>query len=367
MNGQQSTGNSELGTPLSETATSEPTATELPTEGATATAEPTETATLDGEQSTENSELGTVNETPTREPTVLPTNTPTLQPANTPTPEPTNTPTITPTPSPTPIIIETREKDGAAMVVIPASTFMMGAVDADDLAGDAERPLHEVTLDSFQIDQFEVTVTQYAAFLNDIGGYVGLCNGFTCLSTGFETTNSHLINDTNTGDYVARPGQENTPINNVSWHGADAYCAWVDARLPTEAEWELAARGTNGRLYPWGSDAPDETRALFEATFDDLLPVEALPEGQSPYAVYGLAGGVWEWVADEYSETFYAESPAENPANISEFRVTDRVLRGGGYDSDTRELRSSLRVGGDPIVYQGIPNVGFRCAGSVGE
>jgi formylglycine-generating enzyme required for sulfatase activity len=230
------------------------------------------------------------------------------------------------------------------MVVIPASTFLMGAADEDEMAGDAERPLHTVTLSSFYIDQFEVTVAQYAAFLNDIGGYVGLCNSFTCLSTGFETTSSHLINDTNTGDYIARPGYASHPINNVSWHGADAYCAWVGGRLPTEAEWELAARGADGRRYPWGNEAPDETRALFEAAFDDLQAVDGLPGGVSPFEVYGMAGSMWEWVADEYSEAFYAESPAENPANLSQFRVTDRVLRGGGYRSEASELRATYRA-----------------------
>lgn len=344
------------------TPTSEPTATLAPTE--TATIEPTETATLEPTETATSTALSTSVSTATTEPTSQPSNTPTVQPTDEPTIHPTHLPTITPTP--TPFIIETREKDGAAMVVIPASTFMMGALDEDEMAGDGERPLHEVTLDSFQIDQFEVTVAQYAAFLNDKGSYVGVCNGFTCLSTGFETSNSHLINDTNTGDYIAQPGQENTPINNVSWHGADEYCNWVGARLPTEAEWELAARGTHRRLYPWGSEPPYKTRVLFNATFDDLLPVDALPEGVSPFQVYGLAGSMWEWVADEYSDTFYAESPAENPANLSAFRVTDRVLRGGGYRSAASELRATNRIPGDPIVYQDIPDVGFRCASSIG-
>jgi formylglycine-generating enzyme required for sulfatase activity len=92
-----------------------------------------------------------------------------------------------------------------------------------------------------------------------------------------------------------------------------------------------------------------------------------LPDGISPFEVYGLAGSVWEWVADEYSDTFYAESPPENPVNLSAFRVTDRVLRGGGYRSDASELRTTYRLPGDPIVYQTIPDVGFRCAASIVE
>ena len=127
--------------------------------------------------------------------------------------------------------------------------------------------------------------------------------------------------------------------------------------------WPLAAAMVV--FIPGVMNAPDETRALFNATFDDLQPVNSLTNGISPFEVYGLAGSVWEWVADEYSETFYAESPAENPANISEFRVTDRVLRGGGYASAASELRSTYRASGDPLVYQNIPDVGFRCASSV--
>ncbi|PIE79820.1 MAG: hypothetical protein CSA11_10595 [Chloroflexi bacterium] len=347
--GQQPTASSEL-VPVNETPTVELTA--LPTETAVPMNEPTSVPTKTAAATATSTSVPT--HTPTAEPTSQPTHTPTVPPTDEPSSQPTAEPTAMPT--------VTREKDGAVMVVIPASTFMMGAVDEDEMAGDAERPLHPITLSSFQIDQFEVTVAQYATFLNDIGGYVGMCNGFTCLSTGFETTSSHLINDTNSGDYIARPGQENTPINNVSWHGADAYCRWAGAALPTEAQWELAARNNDGRLYPWGNDAPDETRAVFNATFDDLQSVDALPQGISPFAVYGLAGSVWEWVADEYNDTFYAESPVENPANISELRVTDRVLRGGGYRSKASEIRSTYRIPGNPIVYQGIPDVGFRCA-----
>lgn len=253
------------------------------------------------------------------------------------------------------------------MVLVPATSFMMGAAEGDEAAGAGEQPLHEVRLDPFKIDRFEVTVAQYAAFLNDIGGYVGLCNGFTCLSTGFETLNSYLVNDVDTGEYMARVGFENYPINNVSWHGADAYCGWVDGRLPTEAEWEAAARGEDGRLYPWGNESPDDSRAIFNATFAELQPVDALPEGASPFGVYGMAGSVWEWVADEYSETFYAESPVENPVNAPAFRVTDRVLRGGGYASSASDLRATHRASGDPLVYQNIPEVGFRCAAGVNE
>ncbi len=260
-----------------------------------------------------------------------------------------------------PIII-TREKDRAPMIQIPAATFLMGAADTDEDALPHERPSHEVTLDAFYIDQYEITVAQYARFLNENGGYVSKCAAFTCLATSFEIFRSHLTKNDDTDEFVAEPGFEKYPINSVSWFGAAEYCRWAGAQLPTEAEWELAARGTDGRLYPWGNDLPDNGRAVFGSTFNDLQPVDALPAGASPYRVFNLAGNVWEWVKDEYSETYYQESPANNPVNTSDIRVNPKVLRGGGYDSPATELRTTSRSFIEPIKFRDIPAIGFRCA-----
>lgn len=245
----------------------------------------------------------------------------------------------------------------------------MGANPDDPRAELDERPQHPVTLASFSLDQYEVSVAQYALFLTANGGHApSACLGLTCVKTSFEALESHLV--WNAGAiYQAAPGFEAYPINFVTWYGAQAYCAWAGGRLPTEAEWEYAARGTDSRLYPWGDDLPDGPRALFNLGFEALLPVNALPDGVSAFGVWGLAGSVWEWTADWYTEDFYATSPDANPLNPGdgEFRAP-RVLRGGGWDSLPEDLRASARQAAEPL--NGGPfgaNVGFRCAMEAGE
>lgn len=248
-------------------------------------------------------------------------------------------------------------------VLIPATTFMMGAANADELAGLDERSRHEVTVAAFAIDLYEVSVAQYAAFLNTLGEYVNACNGFTCLSTNFETTQSYLTD--NTIEYVPVAGFGDFPINNVSWHGANAYCQWVGGRLPTEAEWELAAGGGDGRFYPWGNeleiDADGPIPAVFAGTFNNLQPVNSLPEGVSPFGLYHMAGNVWEWVADGYDPIYYDRSPVENPTGPVVNVTDDRVLRGGGYDSPAEDLRITNRASERAPEFRLVPNVGFRC------
>ena len=337
-------------------------------------ATPTATATLLPTQTPTTTSIPSLTPTATNTPTTMPTATSMPTATTTPTPPATATPTvapvvveatptITPTPTATPLLISTRAADGAAMVLIPATTFMMGAAPTDEEATEDERPLHEVTVDAFYMDQFEVTVAQYARFLTELGTYVNACSGFTCLSTSFETANSHIV-DTAQG-YTAQPGFEMYPVNSVSWYGAREYCAWVGGRLPTEAEWELAARGENGRLYPWGDQPPTAELAVFGGNFNSLQPVDALPEGASPFNIYGMAGGVWEWVADSYDATYYANSPGLNPTGPDIGLFAPRVLRGGGYNSSPAELRSSNRRSGISSNFRDQPAVGFRCAQSV--
>ncbi|HFQ93381.1 MAG TPA: hypothetical protein ENK32_05195, partial [Anaerolineae bacterium] len=194
----------------------------------------------------------TLTPTLTPSPTIAPSQTP--RPSRTPSPTvtavvlPTATATLTPSPTPLPtaVLTITRPADGMPMALIPATTFQMGAYAADELARPDERSLHEVYVDSYAIDLYEVSVAQYAAFLKTLGSYVGTCQGYTCLSTRFETRRSYLTVDA--AGFGVVPGFENYPVNNVSWFGAQAYCEWVGGRLPTEAEWELAARGGDERL-----------------------------------------------------------------------------------------------------------------------
>lgn len=323
------------------TATTQPTATNEPTVQPSATAVPEQTTVAD-------TAVTRVTATPSPPPTF------------TGTPPPTPTPTITPTPSPTPLMVITREADGAPMALIPAATFLMGAHPDDPLAEGDEFSQHEVTVDSFYIDLYEVTVDQYAEFINELDGYVSKCNGFLCLATHFETLNSYLTDDLE--GYLAQPGYENYPINNVTWHGADAYCYWVGGRLPTEAEWELAAGGGDGRFYPWGNTEPDTTVAVFNnPNFVALQAVDSHPDGVSPFGLYHMAGNVREWVQDGYDSIYYERGETVNPSAPPLNNYSGRVLRGGGYRSPAPDLRITDRDSERAVEFQGIPDVGFRC------
>ena len=210
-------------------------------------------------------------------------------PSSTPTLPPTSTPTITPTPN----IRTVRTEDQMPMMLVPTTTFWMGAATTDPNAEFDERPQHEVTLNAYYIDQLEVSVGRYVIFLNLLQKHTGdACLASACSMTKVETSESHILWD-GRAIYEAEPGFEDYPMNAVTWFGAQAYCQWVDARLPTEAEWELAARGIDGRVYPWGNQPPDANRAIFGGVdFSALQPVDALPEGASYYGVLNMAGSV---------------------------------------------------------------------------
>ena len=240
---------------------------------------------------------------------------------------------------------------------VPAGYFTMGSA-----AGRAdEQPVHQVYLDEFYIDRFEVSNDQYAAFLNDIGRN--------------EDGEGHLLFDIFDADaqihyderYAPLLGTEQRPVAEVSWYGARAYCTWAGMELPTEAIWEKAARGTDGRIYPWGNSI-DRSRANYGKEgccrgddsdgFFDSAPVGSYQRGVSPYGAYDMGGNVWEWVMDWYGEEYYAQSPERDPqgpdAGIS------RVLRGGSMSSDPYRLRTTDRGGLPPSATYII--VGFRCA-----
>ncbi len=306
----------------------------------TATAVPTETSTV----------------------TPIPTETPTV----TPTPEPTDTPTITPTATPgKPVDSFIREEDGMAMNYVPGGTFMMGSEDDDFIAAPDEKPQHEVVIDPFYLDQFEVSVAQYAAFLNRIGTYKEACAENDCLLPRFEAGFTSYLLEEDQGDgslfYIPLTGFADYPINHVSWFGANTYCEAMGARLPTEAEWEFAARGEDSLTYPWGNEAPDETLAVFNSSsYDNLKPVDALPDGQSPYGIYAMAGSLWEWVNDWYDEDYYTESPRSNPAGPETGLM--KVIRGGAWPNNNLadRIRSANRSNFTADFISAT--VGFRCA-----
>ncbi|MEM7331441.1 MAG: formylglycine-generating enzyme family protein [Chloroflexota bacterium] len=255
----------------------------------------------------------------------------------------------------------TRELDGMPIVWIPNGSFRMGASQDNQFANEDEQPIHEVTLNSFYMDQYEVSVAQYARFLNDVGDYVEGCFGYTCLLTNFETEDSHLLVQLN-NQYEAEPGFENHPINHVSWHGAKAYCEWANGRLPTEAEWEYAAKGETNALFPWGDALPSPDMALFNTTFDQMVPVGSFSQGNSPFEIYDMAGSVWEWVADSYDTFYYVYSPSGNPLSPNDDVRLPRVVRGGSYATSALELRTTNRASQSATEFRKISDVGFRCA-----
>ncbi len=259
-----------------------------------------------------------------------------------------------------------REEDNMPMLFITGGPFLMGA--SGDQTNQDEQPPHEVIVPSFYLDRFEVSIQQYADFLNRLGGNRGMCDGFDCVKTLVDTQWANLLN--NFGVFEPRPGTASFPITWVSWHGADAYCRSIGRRLPTEAEWEYAAKGLDGRLFPWGNTPPEPyVHAVFGLQLRDFprafRPVDALPLGASPFGVFGMAGGAAEWVADWYQSDYYAAQsnshlPNENSASGA------NVVRGGSWLDPGSELRTTNRtnlapaiIGVDDPAYAGV---GFRCA-----
>jgi iron(II)-dependent oxidoreductase len=240
-------------------------------------------------------------------------------------------------------------KDVTEMVRIPAGAFLMGSNDgpAD------ERPQHRVELAEFYIDRTKVTNVQFAQFLNAIGAQGPQGERY------FDVDDNDARVHRRDGRWQADNGFENNPVVEASWYGAVAYCKWQGKRLPTEAEWEKAARGTDGRKYPWGNDPPDRSRAHFGGGWNDLRPVGNFPKGASPYGMLDPAGNGWEWVSSAYLP--YPYDAKDGREDLT--REVVRGTRGGGHDSRPEELTTTQRgrhVSRNPRG--GHHNIGFRCA-----
>jgi len=231
--------------------------------------------------------------------------------------------------------------DGAPMVLIPAGPFTMGS----DSGNDDEQPVHEVTLDDFYIDQYEVTNARYA----------------DCVAAGDCTFPNP--DDPHCTEAYDDSDKMNHPVVCVNWEQANTYCEWRGDRLPTEAEWEKAARGTDGQIYPWDDTAPNEELLNFNQNVNDTTPVGSYPDGVSPYGVYDMAGNVFEWVADWYNANYYSNSPSQNPIGPS--TGDGKVLRGGAWDSYDDDARASYRGNDDPDNH--YDSYGFRCVAAPPE
>jgi formylglycine-generating enzyme required for sulfatase activity len=224
-----------------------------------------------------------------------------------------------------PILIN--EKDEAEIVYVPPSEFLMGSEGAN--ADSDEAPEHTVFLDAYWVYKHEVTNAQYRQCIEE-----GICYG----------------------DLSWYP-ENDYPAVYISWYEASDYCEWAGGSLPTEAQWEKAARGEDGQTYPWGEESPTCDLANFYGCEESTMPVGSYPAGVSPYGALDMAGNVWEWVMDWYDAEYYQSSPSQNPTGP--VSGSYRVLRGGSLDNIVRNLRASDRDRNYPV--NSVSDYGFRC------
>jgi serine/threonine-protein kinase len=222
--------------------------------------------------------------------------------------------------------------DGMTLVYVSAGEFVMGSEDGDDDAS----PEHSVYLDSYWIDQTEVTNAQYRL----------------CVEAGACDVPEFIHSVYRDSDY------QDHPVANVDWYDANDYCEWAGRRLPTEAEWEKAARGEEGWPYPWGDASPDSDLLNYDGNIGGTTSVGSYPAGASPYGAMDMAGNIWEWVADWYGENYYQDSLYENPTGADSGDY--RVQRGGSWSHYEVFVRTAFRGYGDPDIGYGVS--GFRCA-----
>ena len=240
--------------------------------------------------------------------------------------------------------------------------------------GEDSYPQIGIALETYQMELTEVTFAQYSAFLNYLQAqgltHLNGCNGFACIQTRNESENAVITFDGQ--NYAFPPLSANFPVYGVTWYGASAYCEAIGRRLPSESEWEYAARGNDGRIYPWGNSWASDL-AQTNRSGGDPGPVEVASKGgssASPFGLFDMAGNVGEWVVDYYNPNYYSQlssqpQPITNPVNeISQ--TLERVIRGGHWDAVPFFARTMHRQSATPDTTQRW--IGFRCAadGDVG-
>ena len=246
-------------------------------------------------------------------------------------------------------------------VLIPEGTFLMGSTPEDAKAAyedaklrssmleqhtfDAELPRHQVYLSTYEISRYEITNAQYRAFVE---------------ATNRPAPRGHNGEATWADETL---NSDTQPVVGVTWFDAQAFAEWIGGSLPTEAQWERAARGAEGRIYPWGNTPPKARQhANFARRYNRPVPVGQFPKGESPNGIADLAGNVWEWCLDEYSPTFYQQQDGETSENPLNLRFRDvlraRVIRGGAWDVGRAFLRSGLRFKFYPL--DSTHTIGFR-------
>jgi formylglycine-generating enzyme required for sulfatase activity len=257
------------------------------------------------------------------------------------------TATMTPTATPEPQMGSRRISpvDGMEQVYVPSGQFIMGSTDQDQEAEIQEKPQHTVYLSGFWIDKTDVTQGMYKR----------------CIASG---TCPDIVHDLEQNPNFSRAEFDNHPVIYVTWDQAKAYCERVGRRLPTEAEWEKAARGTDGRLYPWGNDAPNGNLALYGNALTTTRAVGSYPAGASPYGALDMVGNVRQWVNDVYNEQYYGDEFASNNPKGPELSPENdsRVLRGASFKDSDHYLHVAMRF--KHVPWSPGENRGFRCASS---
>lgn len=252
-------------------------------------------------------------------------------------PPPTEAPTVEPTPTFVPVTLSGPQSgstmkwvDGSTLIYIPPGDFTMG----DGINEFA----HNVTLDGYWIQETKVTNRMYEQ----------------CVKVGSCTPPSDELG----GSIFGNPGYTNHPVIGVSWDQAQAYCAWTQGALPTEAQWEKAARGVNEDIYPWGDAKPACNLLNFGYCVGRTTDVDAFPKGISSYGLFDMAGNVFEWVSDWYNQNYYSKSPSANPTGPQSGEY--RVIRGSSFETSSNQISSTIRRFNE----QGDSgrDIGFRCA-----